>query len=331
MADFHLFNAISRVPITTILSTSLILLSTGALIAAISYILYNLYIHPLARYPGPLLGCISPLYDLYHAYIGDKHLLLYHLHNQYGTIVRFTPNTLSVNDPAALKAIYGHGANTQKSEFYKCFRAAPNAISTLLATEKHHSARKRRVMGQAFSDNALRGLEQYVISHVDDLMTRVDQEVSDSSKSGKWSPAVDFQKWCNYLVFDIMGDLVFGQSFGTLGSNPENREAIRLLGRAARRNYTVAALPAIVYSGVEKYLPLFRGLWIDRGKYLGFGKKCVMEKMARDKEGGGETRKDIFSILLHAKDPETGEGLSWPELWMEGNTLIVAGSDTSST
>ena len=48
--------------------------------------------------------------------------------------------------------------------------------------------------------------------------------------------------------------------------------------------------------------------------------------------GFGETgRRDIFAFLLHAKDPETGEGFPMPELWMEGNTLIVAGSDTSST
>ena len=36
-----------------------------------------------------------------------------------------------------------------------------------------------------------------------------------------------------------------------------------------------------------------------------------------------------FTDLL--QDPETGSGMPIPELWMEGNTLIVAGSDTSST
>jgi cytochrome P450 len=56
--------------------------------------------------------------------------------------------------------------------------------------------------------------------------------------------------------------------------------------------------------------------------------------MQRNKENASiiETgRKDIFSFLLTAKDPETGDGLPMPELMMEGNTLIVAGSDTSST
>ena len=78
------------------------------------FAVYQLYFHPLAKYPGPLLGRISPFYDLYHSYAGDKHLVLYHLHQKYGTVVRYTPNTVSINDPAALKAIYSHNANVLK-------------------------------------------------------------------------------------------------------------------------------------------------------------------------------------------------------------------------
>lgn len=127
-----------------------------------------------------------------------------------------------------------------------------------------------------------------------------------------------------------MGDLVFGKSFGTLGASPENRDAIRLLGRAARRNYTIGAMPLLHRSGLERWIPPLRGLWLDRLQYLAFGKRQVIERSSNtslDSSG----RKDIFHYLLNAKDPETGEGLPKGELWMEGNTLIVAGSDTSST
>lgn len=132
------------------------------------------------------------------------------------------------------------------------------------------------------------------------------------------------------LSTDIMGDLVFGKSFGTLGATPENRDAIFWLGRAARRNYTIGAMPFLHRSGFEKWIPPFRGLWFDRLQYLAFGKRQVIERsnnVSLDSSG----RKDIFHYLLNAKDSETGEGLPKGELWMEGNTLIVAGSDTSST
>lgn len=223
-------------------------------------------------------------------------------------------------------------ADSVHSEFYKCFRAAPHAISTLLATEKAHHARKRRIAGQAFSETAMRTLEQYVVGHVQEMVDRLnDAIVRPGDEKASWSQSLNMQNWSNWLVFDIMGDLVFGKSMGTQGNQPENREAIRLLGQAARRNYTVAAFPPLMYYGLEKYLPPFRSIYLDRNKYLGFSKKQVMERTARDEKEGDNGRKDIFSFMLHAKDPETGEGMPAMELWMEGSTLIVAGSDTSST
>lgn len=311
----------------------------AAFVAITSYIVYQFYFHPLAKYPGPFLGRLTQWYDVYHAYVGDKHILFYQLHQKYGSVVRFSPNSLSINDPAALKTIYAHGANVQKSEFYKCFRAAPQAISTLLATEKQHHARKRRIMGQAFADSALRGFEQYVVGHVEDLVDMIGDATKPSNTNGEkkgWSLPMDMASWSNWLVFDIMGDLVFGRSFNTL-RKPENRRGIFLLGRAARRNYVVAAMPALLYTGLEKVLPFLRGLYLDRCQYLAFGKQQVME---RTKEGGFSQpgspsmesgRRDIFSFLLHAKDPESGDGMPMAELWMEANTLIVAGSDTTST
>lgn len=310
-------------------------IGSAVLATVAAYVFYQLYLHPLAKYPGPLLGKLTQWYDVYHAYVGDKHILFHHLHAKYGTVVRFSPNSLSINDPIALKAIYSHGANVQKSVFYKCFRAAPTAISTLLATEKGHHARKRRIMGQAFADSALKGFEDYVQELTQNLVDRIDSAIHTSAgEKSSWSMPLDMANWCNWLVFDIMGELVFGRSFGTLGEKPENRRGIFLLGRAARRNYVVAAMPALLYTGLERYLPLLRGLYQDRCQYLAFGKKQVMERTQEKGFGQPSTesaRRDIFSFLLHAKDPESGEGMPMPELWMEGNTLIVAGSDTTST
>lgn len=43
-----------------------------------------------------------------------------------------------------------------------------------------------------------------------------------------------------------------------------------------------------------------------------------------------EIRKDFFHWLFNAKDPETGEGYSLPELYAECELLIIAGSDTTA-
>lgn len=209
-------------------------------------------------------------------------------------------------------------------------------------------------MGCAFSETAMKGMEGYVLGLVEEFIGRVGEvvdcagEEKEEEEEGKekWSKCLNMSQWCNWLVFDIMGELVFGKSFGTLGSHMPNRKAIFLLGRAARRNYVVAAMPALVSTGLEKFLPVLRGLYRDRCQYLAFGKQQVVKVMERQqqeqqKRGGGDDdddnktsltkRKDIFSLLLTAQDPDTGDGIPLPELWMESNTLIVAGSDTTST
>lgn len=209
-------------------------------------------------------------------------------------------------------------------------------------------------MGFAFSETAMKGMEGYVLGLVEDFIGRVgevvdcgggeEKEEEEEEGKEKWSKCLNMSQWCNWLVFDIMGELVFGKSFGTLGSHILNRKAIFLLGRAARRNYVVAAMPALVSTGLEKFLPVLRGLYRDRCQYLAFGKQQVVKVMERQQQEQQECsgddddnnnsltkRKDIFSLLLTAQDPNTGDNIPLPELWMESNTLIVAGSDTTST
>lgn len=192
-------------PALSLLTTSHIAL--GLVSVFFVYVLavgtHRLYFHPLSGHPGPLLARLSSLPDLYHAYHGDKHIHFLRLHAKYGPVVRFAPNSLAVNHPAALRAIYGHGANVQKSEtFYHGFRAHPTAISTLLATERVHHARKRRIMGQAFSEAAMRDLERYVLENVRVWEKEVRRRVGAAKQEGqKWTGGIDMGKWCNYLVF----------------------------------------------------------------------------------------------------------------------------------
>lgn len=286
--------------------------------------LYRLTLHPLAGYPGPFLAKITPWRDVYHAWRGDKHLDFYDLHQRYGTFVRYGPNTLSINDPAALKAIYGHRANVRKSGFYLSFYAAPGVFSTHTALDRAAHARKRRVMSHAFSDAALKGVEDYVLTYV---RSYVDKLAGGSTKS-TWTPAKDVSEWSSYLGFDVMGDLSFGKSFNMLeGDVPENREAAFLLTQAAKRHNITGPIPWLHQSGLDRLL--FRKINQDRDKYLAFSRKQVGQRTQSDV--WKSDRKDFFYYLLNSKDPETGQGFGKAELWGESNTLIIAGSDTTST
>lgn len=49
-------------------------------------IIYRLYFHPLAKYPGPLFHKISILPSLYYAWTGTRHLVYDELHKKYGKL-----------------------------------------------------------------------------------------------------------------------------------------------------------------------------------------------------------------------------------------------------
>lgn len=107
-------------------------------------------------------------------------------------------------------------------------------------------ARKRRVLSHAFSDAAIKSLEKYILANVRTgcrlLAERnrsgtgeVDEKVGEEGWADMWNAA----NWCNWLVFDIMGDLVFGKAFGMLESSA-NRFAVDLVGNAAHRHLIVS-------------------------------------------------------------------------------------------
>lgn len=207
-------------------------------------IIYRLTFHPLAKYPGPLLAKITDIYLAYYAWKGSRHLAFHRAHVQYGPYVRLGPNLLSVNTATGLKTIYGFRSNVRKASFYEAFPSTPKAVSVHSAIDKMQHARKRRVMSHAFSDSAIKSLEKYILANVrvgcEMLGKRADGGSSDKRADGKgWNTQWNAAHWCEWLVFDIMGDLVFGKAFGMLES-PRNRFATQLVGNAAHRHLIVS-------------------------------------------------------------------------------------------
>lgn len=73
--------------------------------------IYNLYFHPLAPYPGPMLARISWLYYAIYTYKGALADNTKRLHGKYGAVVRIAPNIISFDDAQAWEDIYGEYSN----------------------------------------------------------------------------------------------------------------------------------------------------------------------------------------------------------------------------
>ncbi|OAA65353.1 cytochrome P450-like protein [Niveomyces insectorum RCEF 264] len=298
------------------------LLATAALYTG-GLVLYRIFLHPLAKYPGPWLAKVSDVYMLYHAWKGDRHLEFWRLHEKYGPVVRFGPNSLSFNSNKALKDIYGFRANVAKSEFYDAFvHPTPNTHNS---RDKDVHARKRRVLSQAFSDSAIKEVERYILENVRTFCKEIGPGSGGSPENKGWSSPKNMANWCNYLAMDILGDLCFGKAFHML-EKPDNRYAIDLVGVAAQRHLLCGTMPIVNKLSLDKIL--FHRISAGRAKYMAYSRSQLAE---RTKLGDETDRRDFFYHLLKARDPETGVGFSMPELWSESNLLIIAGSDTTST
>lgn len=179
---------------------------------------------------------------MYHGLNGNRHLWLHDLHAQYGTHVRVAPNFISVNSDQGLHDIYGHGKRFKKADFYNAFPAIKGVYNTHNAIDKTIHGRKRRVLSQAFSDNALKGMEDVMLLHVRQLCAALAGERPDGSSAGNEKKNVvrNMGDWFSYLTYDVMGELCFGKSFDMLVSSGR-RQLVELVDRAANRHYVVSS------------------------------------------------------------------------------------------
>lgn len=66
-------------------------------------IIYNLYFHPLSKFPGPAWRAALHFPDCWSMLSGNAHIDTQKLHNEYGPVVRISPNALSFNTAQAWK------------------------------------------------------------------------------------------------------------------------------------------------------------------------------------------------------------------------------------
>lgn len=144
-----------------------------------------------------------------------------------------------VNSAVGYSSIYNNKANVKKGKFYEIWSRNEREINTLGAVDKEIHAKKRKILTQVFSDRSVQSAEAFVISHVDrwcDIML---------DGNGKdWSTSRNMADWCDYLVFDILGDLCFGRSFeSTQAEGKRFREIIASINKYMAFMYPVRRTP----------------------------------------------------------------------------------------
>ncbi|KAI9754740.1 MAG: hypothetical protein M1815_005439 [Lichina confinis] len=120
-----------------------------------------------------------------------------------------------------------------------------------------------------------------------------------------------------------MADVVFGADYNLIG-NPKFRYVCDTIDKSNVRMSALIQAPQFAALKIDKHM--FRDAIRARNRFVKFVSRVVKERMDKC-----TTSTDLFANLAIAKDPETGSSFRPEEIGAESTTLIVAGSDTSST
>ncbi|KAJ7496667.1 benzoate para-hydroxylase [Mycena latifolia] len=286
---------------------------------------------PLHHIPGPFLARWTPFWLAYHAYQGRRYTAVHEAHqaSRYGVLVRIGPNHVSVASPDSLSVIYGQGPNAPaKSPFYDAFvcNGKPSLFST--RDRQDHSA-KRRVVSHVFSRANLREVVPLIDSTIRQFMGRMDGLCHQAE-------FFDALLWLNYLAFDILSDLVFGEPLGMLESGSDV-VAIQKPDRSVVSEHAITLVDEREhFAAIVGIHPLFQ--WIINFMPFLSGHKAAsgLEELARrqvlKRISSGAARNDILGKLIKARgyDSCTPTADEIAELTAESVTLLIAGSDTTS-
>ncbi|KAK0202481.1 cytochrome P450 monooxygenase [Desarmillaria ectypa] len=337
----------------------MVVASVVVLTVLVHLVPYLIDSHRLRLYPGPLVAKFSDVWLANVTYKGHRSEVIHDLHKKYGPFVRIAPNHVSVAVSDAHSTVYGHGNGALKSPFYDAFITTSLGIFT--ARERQTHTRKRKIISHTFSQKSVLEFEPHVRRYVGQLLGQWEKLYDKALKgmSGEegegWTGRdgrlwLDCFPWANYLTFDIIGDLAFGAPFGMIMAAKDSalvaqdpHAVLKSYGQAGAK-YALKEINVINTLGgpsetflstmgtvpawsraLLKRTPLFWKAAKDFDAIVGMAITAVSKRLQVPTD-----RNDFLSKLQAGKD-EYGNPMGKEELTAEAVTLLIAGSDTTST
>ncbi|KAG9185504.1 hypothetical protein G6011_08048 [Alternaria panax] len=183
-------------------------LSAGAaalLVYVVYAVAYNLYLHPLAKFPGPLLAGATTYWKAYTECIANRSFchFLVDLHAQYGQVVRIGPNELHFANPKAYHDIYNNKNRWDKeATLYRSFNEDRSSFGYLTYAEAKN---RKDVLNKSFSLAAIESSEGLLVSKVKELCAAIE-------KRSKEAKSVDLFYAFRCMSVDVITTFCFGKS-----------------------------------------------------------------------------------------------------------------------
>ncbi|KAI0854548.1 putative benzoate 4-monooxygenase cytochrome P450 [Xylaria cubensis] len=279
----------------------------------LSMTVYRLWAHRLGSFPGPFLAKLTRFYGLYLASKDTMyHRELSLMHRQYGDFIRIGPRELCVIRKSAVDALHGPDSKCQKSTWYSQVHTDPNKCSVHTIRDLNQHRLRRKAWDQGLSIKTLATYEGRVKRLIELFLSKISLK-----------KVVEITEMSSLLVFDSMGEIGFGKTFGCL-SRGASHPALKCIREHMETIGTLSQVPWLLYL-------ISRIPGVTAG-YSEFFRICETEIDAKLKNWDPSKKpNDIASWLLKAfvaKDKSAAP--TKQALYEDSRVLIVTGTDTTA-
>ncbi|KAI1176374.1 cytochrome P450 [Nemania sp. FL0916] len=294
-------------------SSSLLVLGIGIWTAYwVVKVIYRLFFHPYANYPGPRIAAVSELWYAYHWFSGRYPWAIEAAFKKYGDVVRIAPNELAFFRVEAQTDILMAGTKG-RSPFIKTelqrIRGKHAGIAADPDPETHRVVRK--MLAPAFNPRALKEQEPALHVHIDNFIRKLGDLAGEQ-------PA-DMREWFDWLACDIAGDMCYGHDFRNVEKEHSSLflSTFRRVGLWGTLHQVFWRFP-LLYPLVFLLLPPRLATVIPT--ILRENNAIVRDRVARR---GKLPHPDYFSLLVN----DDGDAPPTDFLVAQANHLIVGGFD----
>ncbi|RFU28324.1 hypothetical protein B7463_g7997, partial [Scytalidium lignicola] len=308
-------------------------LLSAVVVFRILYATFTAAASRLRSIPGPFVARFTKQWFFWKVWQGDFEVTNIDLHKKYGPIVRVAPNQYVIDDPAAIKTIYGIGSKFTKSDWYQGWKHPSPDRWTLFPDQdvKRHAENRKRFQAM-YSLSSLVTYEQFV----DDCTKLLVDKLAKFAREGR---EVNMCHWFQCYAFDVIGAITYGKRFGFLDAGEDIENAMKALHGTMIYGTMVGIYPqfhAPIYYAMSRFKSTPVG---GRAYLMEFVGDLVAQRkkeradpsftdLKRTEEGSSSPQTFLDKMLIaHEKDPQK---VTPYHVFMMGLSNVIAGSDTTS-
>jgi len=283
----------------------------------LSYAFYNIFLHPLAGFPGPIFSKFSRLPYVWNISRGWPVYWIKELHDQYGDVVRVAPDELSYTNEQVWKDVYGHRLKGKGNlnKYLAHFNLPGDPNKSILTADEVSHGRIRKIFSNAFSERAMQQQEELFVKYVDMLLEKLNEKVGRNPNA-----KLNMVDMFNFTTFDVMGDLTFGEPLYMLENDQYSPWVTAIFG----------GLKALTVVGLLRFFPFLNALFEyflpqslkDQEKSLFQQSNDRVDRRLQKPSD----RPDIWGLTMRE-----GKGLTREEMQSNAPLFMIGGTETTAS